>query len=231
MDKIYSRTKLKFNNELQSKNIKKIFKILIILLISISLANAIIKKADPIISGQCIAIARAVIIKVSNEEAAKVMENYKYDDLLNVIKDENGNIKMIETNIITINKIITEIPYNIQVAMGKEANNTFAIPIGNLTGTKTLSGRGPSIVIKCLNTNNLETNLISEFTEKGINQTLHRIYLDVKYTTIVSTPYKIFQGEVNNKVLLAERVIVGEIPETYYNLNGIKSDDTLNVIE
>lgn len=230
MDKIYSRTRIKFDKSTKNKA-RKIIKIFAMMTISILLANAIIKKADPIMSGQCVAMARSVIIKISNEEVSKVMQDYSYDDLLKIIKDQEGNIKLIETNVNVINKIISEIPNNIQKELDKEENNTFAIKLGNLTGTKTLSGRGPDIIIKLLNTNNLDVDLQSEFVEQGINQTLHRIYLKIRCVTIVSTPYKIFEGEVNTKVLLTERVIIGEIPSTYYNLKGISMDNVIDVVE
>ena len=230
MDKIYSRTRIRFNKDIKNKS-RKTIKIFLILIISILFANTVIKKADPIMSSQCVAMARSVIIKISNEEVSKVMQNYSYDDLLKIVRDENNNIKLIETNVNVVNKIISEIPNNIQKELDKEENNTFAIKLGNLTGTKTLSGRGPNIIIKLLNTNNLDTDLQSEFIEQGINQTLHRIYLNIRCVTIVSTPYKIFEGEVNTKVLLAERVIIGEIPSTYYNLKGLSMDNMIDVAE
>ena len=64
----------------------------------------------------------------------------------------------------------------------------------------------------------METDLKSEFTAQGINQTLHRVYLEVKCRVNILTPFQDIEKEITNQVLLVENVIVGRIPETYYNL-------------
>ena len=98
-------------------------------------------------------------------------------------------------------------------------------------GTKILSGRGPDIPIKMSTVGNVETNLISQFSHAGINQTIHRIYLDVKCNVTILTPFDTVEQQITNQVLIAEAVIVGEVPETYYNLNGIKENDFMELIE
>ena len=72
----------------------------------------------------------------------------------------------------------------------------------------------------------------SEFVAQGINQTLHRIYLQVKCKLEILTPFQDIAKDITNQVLLMENVIVGNIPETYYNLEGMESgSDTLNVVQ
>lgn len=100
-----------------------------------------------------------------------------------------------------------------------------------LPGTKILSGRGPDIPIKMATVGNVETELISQFSQAGINQTLHRIYLNVSCNVTILTPFDSIEDNITNQVLLAEAVIVGEVPSTYYNLNGVKSDDLIELVE
>lgn len=72
----------------------------------------------------------------------------------------------------------------------------------------------------------------SEFESRGINQTIHRIYLDVKCKVSILTPFQDIEKEITNQVLLIENVIVGRIPETYYNLEGLnEKSDALEIIE
>ena len=78
---------------------------------------------------------------------------------------------------------------------------------------------------------NVETNLVSQFSQSGINQTLHRIYLNVSCNVTVLTPFDSIEQNIVNQVLIAEAVIVGEVPSNYYNLNGIQSDDLIEFIE
>ena len=92
-------------------------------------------------------------------------------------------------------------------------------------------GRGPNVNIKMEVIGNLETDLKSEFKASGINQTLHRIYLEIKCNVIILTPFQTIEEPVINQVLLAEGVIVGEVPNSYYNLEGINKDHAVDIIE
>lgn len=103
---------------------------------------------------------------------------------------------------------------------------------GSFTGFKLLAGRGPGVKITISCIGNVETDLKSEFTSQGINQTLHRVYLQVKCEVSILTPFHDITRNITNQVLLAENVIVGQIPNTYYNLEGINgTSDAIEVIE
>ena len=65
----------------------------------------------------------------------------------------------------------------------------------------------------------------------GINQTLHKVYLEIKCNVIILTPYNTMEEQIVNQVLLAESVILGTTPNTYYNLEGLQSKDSLEIIE
>ena len=77
----------------------------------------------------------------------------------------------------------------------------------------------------------VETDLKSEFNEAGINQTLHRIYLEVRCHVSILTPYDTIEETITNQVLLAEGVIIGNIPDTYYNLEGLNQDQMMETME
>lgn len=78
---------------------------------------------------------------------------------------------------------------------------------------------------------NVETDLVSEFSQAGINQTKHRIFLEVNCSVTILTPFDTIEQNIKNQVLIAEAVIVGDVPSTYYNLNGIKNDDLMELVE
>ena len=77
----------------------------------------------------------------------------------------------------------------------------------------------------------VETDLRTEFVEAGINQTLHRIYLEVRCNVNILTPYDTISETITNQVLLTEGVIIGNIPDTYYNLGGLNGDQLMEMIE
>ena len=102
---------------------------------------------------------------------------------------------------------------------------------GSFTGLKILSVRGPRIKIRISSVGDVATDLRSEFVSQGINQTLHRVYLQVDTSVNILTPFDNIEKEISNQVLLMENAILGEIPSTYYNLEGLNNGDELEVIE
>ena len=157
--------------------------------------------------------------------------NYKYEDFSNIVRDQSGNVKMIQINNITVNSISSDVALRIQEELNKNHTGDFHIRLGSFTGLKIMSGRGPEIEIKMATAGNVETDLVSQFSHAGINQTLHRIYLNVKCRVSILTPYDTIEEDITNQVLLAEAVIVGEVPDTYYNLNEMKNDDLIEILK
>lgn len=228
--KIYTRHRIKLPKITEDKNKRKVLKILIILVIATIVVRTILLSVSPIIEERCKTSAKSIATKISNEQATKVMASYTYDDLINIIKDESGNIKMIGTNIISVNEIISDIPIKIQEEFEKSDNNNFNIKLGSFLGSKIFSGMGPDINIKIQLDGTVETDLKSEFISQGINQTLHRIYLDVVCRVSILTPFNVISEEIRNQVLLVEGIIAGEIPQSYYNLEGLKNEDAVEII-
>ena len=89
----------------------------------------------------------------------------------------------------------------------------------------------PDIEMKMLIDGSVETDLKSEFKEAGINQTLHRIYLEVRCNVNILTPYDVINETIVNQVLLIEGLIVGNIPDAYYNLEGLNSDQMMEMVD
>jgi len=90
--------------------------------------------------------------------------------------------------------------------------------------------RALGVKITISTSGNVETELKSEFISQGINQTLHRIYLDIESEVSVLTPFNTINESIINQLILTENIIVGEIPETYYNLDGMSQDDVMEVM-
>lgn len=239
MDKIYSRTrfklpKIKKSISFSNKNIdnrRKIIKIIMILSIAIITAKFSLDAVIPIFDTLCEDRAKSIATLISNEHATEVMKQHTYDELYSIEKDNNGNITMIKSNIIPINEIISDVAIKIQEEINKRGRENIEIALGSFTGFKLLAGRGPGIKIVISSIGNVETNLKSEFSSQGINQTLHRVYLEVKCEVSILTPFKDLKQNIVNQVLLMENVIVGNIPNTYYNLEGLESKDALEMVE
>lgn len=219
------------NNSQNSIITRKFIKTSIIVIIAICIANRIIGVISPTMDVLCVNMAKSIATRISNEQATVVMGNYKYEDLSSVIRDQQGNIKMIKMNVVAVNEITSDVAIKIQQELDNYQKGEFGIRLGTFTGTKILSGRGPNVPIKMATVGNVETELVSEFSEAGINQTLHKIYLNVECRVSILTPYDTIEENIVNQVLLAEAVVIGEVPDTYYNLNGIGDSDLLEIVE
>ncbi len=185
------------------------------------IVNSVINIIEPIIDLQSVIMAKSVATRITNEQSKKVMEKYQYEDLVNITKDSNGNITMISANVTTVNKMIADISTKKYKKELDEVENTkMYIRLGTFTGSKMLAGRGPKVEIIIFGIGDVQTELKSEFKAAGINQTIHRIYLELKTNVVILTPINNLQEEISTQVLLAEGVIIGEIPSTYYNLEG-----------
>lgn len=244
MHKIYSRPRIKLpkirtnytplnmGRKGTNEKTRKTVKIILILIIAFSVVKLSLDAVLPIFDTLCENRAKSIATIVSNEQATNVMKNYSYDDLFSIEKDSNGNITMIKSNVITINEIISDIPIKIQEEINKQGRDNISIALGSFTGFKLLAGRGPGIKITISCIGNVETDLKSEFISQGINQTLHSVYLDVKCNVSILTPFNNIEKEIVNQILLMENIIVGNIPSTYYNLEGLNgASDSMEVIE
>ena len=128
-----------------------------------------------------------------------------------------GNIKFIGANIITINEITSDIAINIQKSLNNHEDTKIKISLGSFTGSKLLSSIGPNIPIGLSSVGKVNTDVKSEFVSQGINQTIHRVYLQIDCNVDILTPYENISTSVSNQVLLLENLIVGEIPENYFD--------------
>ena len=162
------------------------------------------------------------------------MNKYNYDTFFTIEKDEKENVKVITANVLKINQVTSDIALEIQKSLEKNENNKIYISAGALIGIKFLSGAGPRIPLTITSTGNIDTDLRSEFVSQGVNQTVHRVYLDIKTNVSILSSFNTIEKTIENQVLIAENVIVGEIPSTYYNFEGSAStgeEEALRLIE
>lgn len=221
-----------YNKNADNKNIEKIWKIIAILFIAFSVVKIVLNAVNPIFDTLCEDEAKGIATKITNEQATNVMQKYSYEDLFTIEKDKDGNITMIKSNVFPINAIISDVALYIQKEIDNLDRDDINIALGSFTGMKLLSGRGPYVKVRISTIGNIDTDLRSEFISQGINQTLHRVYLQVDCQMSILTPFDNFEKHISNQVLIAENIIVGKIPDSYYNLDGFKnSTDTVELIE
>ena len=224
MEKIYSRKRIHLA---ESK-----FKCIYLILIGFGIIFIVfIKMAYPVFIATCKNRAKSVAVNILNKEVNSVMIMYSYDDLVEIQRDESGKISYISAKIIPINELVAKITKNIQEAIDQSPTSLVKLNLGTVTGFSSLADISPKIAIKVEQAGNIETKIDSRFESMGINQTIHRIYLDLNCRIGILTPIKSISETVSLDVLLTETVIVGEVPQNYYNFDNLGFQDVLDMIE
>ena len=217
MEKIYSRKKI---------NLSKEYKLVLAVLITAILTVCyLVKTIGPTFNQLCLNEAKSVATQIVHETIDEVMEKYGYNDLVTLVKDKEGKIVSIQANIAIINKIISQISLKIQDKIDNTPNRDIYIRLGSFTGVKLLSGRGPKVPIRISSIGNINTEVMSEFTSTGINQSIHRIFTNITCKIEVLTPFNTISNEIEEKIILAENVIIGNIPENYLDIGKLLGEN------
>ena len=146
--------------------------------------------------------------------------NIQYDRIVYFEKDLDGKITALKTNMTEVNRLKTAILNLINDEILALDTTDIHIPIGSLLLPEIFSGRGYGIPIQVLSIRNSDASFHSYFTEAGINQTLQQLTMDVSVDVAVLVLGKTESFTVTSQVVVAETIIVGQVPDTFFQTGG-----------
>ena len=146
--------------------------------------------------------------------------NIRYERIVYFEKDLEGKITALKTNMTEVNRLKTDILNLINDEILALDTTDMAIPVGSLIFPEFFSGRGPGIPIQILSIRNSDGSFKSYFSEAGINQTLQQLTMDVSVDVSVLVLGKTESFTVSSQVVVAETIIVGQVPNTYLQTGG-----------
>lgn len=155
-------------------------------------------------------------------------ENFDYNEVITIERDNDGSIVLLKADTLKLNKIACTVALKSQTELNELGNVGIKLPIGYITRNNILSYLGPPITVKMQPLGYVEAKYISEFESAGINQTRHKIYVNVKSRVRIIIPLMSRDVEVNHQIAIAETIIVGEVPKTALQLNLDKAGFNLN---
>lgn len=144
----------------------------------------------------------------------------QYDRMVYFEKDLDGRITALKTNMSEVNRLKTDILNLINDEILAYCEDDFGIPIGSLFLPEFLSGKGPSIPIQILSIRNSDASFTSSFSEAGINQTLQQLNMHISVDVTVLVLGRTDSFTVSSQVVVAETIIVGDVPNTYFHTGG-----------
>ena len=143
-----------------------------------------------------------------------------YGALITLQTDSSGSVSALCSDMAEANRIRSRLLAEISDRVSALDEETIGIPLGNVVFPTLFSGHGGRLPVKVLSIQDASAEFQSYFTQSGINQTLHRICLDVHVVVMVMSPVGVIEISVDTEVPAAQTVIVGNVPQTVIAMTG-----------
>ena len=163
------------------------------------------------------------IVAAAVEEAIQ-RGDINYEAFVTFEKDATGRVTALRSNVAEVNRMQSAISEEILRRLSEVSTSELRIPIGTLTGSALLSGRGPYITVRMQAVGSASAVFRNEFSAAGINQTRHQILLEVDVYMSILLPGIRTSTTVANEIAVAETVIVGSVPESYTYFSAAPED-------
>lgn len=158
---------------------------------------------------------KAQTTQAVNEAVLSVLQGVDYTDFVTVEKNSQNEVVLITANSNSVNQLARNASIVTQGKINTLFQQAISIPLGTLSGIPLLSQLGPDVNIVIDPVGTVQCSFVSHFETAGINQTLHRIYLNVSSTVDVIIPSSHQVVQIETPILVCETVIVGKVPDTF----------------
>lgn len=156
-------------------------------------------------------------INKATDEVLFRMIDRGYNSYVNITRDNNGDIILIELNILAVNQVIMDMSNICQDYIEDSDITEIGIPLGAFTGSLFLSGVGNDIKMPMRNYGISNTQYLSTFESVGINQTKHTVYIQIDAYMDIIFPLNTQRVTKSSGYVLCENIIVGKVPDVYFN--------------
>lgn len=150
-----------------------------------------------------------------NEAVSETLERIDYDSLITVTHGNDGAVTGISANAQNVNLLARTTATLSMANLSARSKNGIKVPVGAFTGIEFLAGFGPKVTFKIISVSRVSCEFESAFSSAGVNQTRHSVYMDVEATVTVVMPSGSKEISSVTEVLVAESVIVGEVPDVF----------------
>ena len=182
----------------------------------------IIKIFNPIVENYSIAEVNKLLAKSTNKAIESVNLKFSYEDLVKISYNSIGEIISISANQMKVNELSNFLAIKTQYELEKVLNVKIKIPLGTCSGISFLSGKGPKIDIDVSSIGTINCSFKTRFESAGINQTNHKIYVNIETKTLLILPFVSKNLSINSEYLISECLIVGKVPDIYFGFSSIK---------
>lgn len=205
------------------RRIRGIFRLILVILVLVFLAFLMLRsRYRGVIRDLAETQVKNTTSDLTNDAIAKQIAEgiIQYDRIVYFEKDLDGRITALKTNMSEVNRLKTDILNLINDEILALDTSDIGIPLGSLFLPELFSGKGPSIPVHILSIRNSDAAFSSRFSQAGINQTLHQLIMIVSVDVAVLVLGQTSSFSVTSEVVVAETVIVGDVPSTFLQTGG-----------
>lgn len=186
----------------------------------------------PLLTSLATARVSNTVNRIVSEAVNETIENgdIRYEDLISFEKDAEGRITALKSNMAQFNRLQADILDDVLAQLAEVSTRELSIPVGSLTGSSLLAGRGPLIHVRMQTVGSSKADFSNSFTSAGINQTRHQIILDVHVSVSILLPGFKTSTSVDNTYTVAETVIVGTVPQNYVYFHAAGNEEVEDFI-
>ena len=146
-----------------------------------------------------------------------------YSDFVTITRNESGEITALSADMARLNLLRAELSAHLLERL-EDSQLELTIPVGSLLPLEPTWARGPELHLRALALGTASAEFESEFTSAGINQTRHRLWLRLSVPVTVLLPGGGEELTVDSRLCVAETVIVGQVPQTWFQTGGLPAD-------
>jgi len=164
--------------------------------------------------------AYSMAVETLNRAVKEVTQDtVHYEELIATTLDGQGRVAMLQANTMRMNELAAQTALIAEKELNSWENQFMAIPLGAAMGIRFLSGFGPRISVQILPVGAVHANFDTEFETAGINQTRHKIFMMLRATVSLIIPTGSQVVEVESRVPVTESIIIGEVPQSFVDVN------------
>ncbi len=201
----------------------KYISLIVVIILIIVVFNIIIVFFDERVMPSVIEIAtmtaKSQTLNIINEKSVEILsQDFKYDEMVKIEKNSEGNIILVQADTVKLNYIAAKLATECNNELSNMENSPVKVPLGWMSGKSAFFSLGPKITVEIEPIGNISTSYESKFESAGINQTRHKIYLNVTAKIRLKLPLRNQDVDVSTQIPVSDTIIVGKIPNATLGL-------------
>lgn len=203
--------------------VRRIMRLLILVLIVTIIAFCLFRhKYHSVITALAQTQVKNATSDLINDAIDRQISNgtIQYDRMVYFEKDLEGKITALKTNMSEVNRLKTDLLNLINAEILAMDSDHLGIPMGSLVLPELFAGKGPMIPVQIITIRNSEAGFFSDFSQAGINQTLQKLNMQVSVDVSVLVLGEVSDFTISSQVVIAETVIVGQVPDMFLQTGG-----------